>query len=152
MKNGIMIRGRKNIDQNGGLIMNQKERKELFNSICSTYKTEMWIHSGDSNPYSIVLYKEVVMPKKAFSRPSAWDIMCLLHEIGHIKTNKECMPTCEKEYLATQWSVNEARIIGFKIEDIWKECFQDYIWNYFDEEKNELTNCSIQKEDLIVSW
>lgn len=158
-RESILIPGEESIDdqQKGDVSMTQIERTELFNDICSKYRSEMNIHSGDCKkdkdiPYSIVFCKEIVMSKKAFSHPSAWDIMCLLHEIGHIKTNNIFMPVCEKEYLATQWSVDEAKKIGFPIEDIWKDCFQNYIWNYYDEE-NETTNAlNMTKNDLVIRW
>ena len=131
--------------------MTQKERSKLFKDICTKYENSMWIHPGDcgenNSPYSIVLFREIVLPRTAFSRPSAWNIMCLLHEIGHVKTNAEDMPVYQKEYLATQWSAEEAKKIGFKIEDIWKECFQNYIWDFLKDD-----GASANREELVVNW
>ena len=93
----------------------------------------MWIHAGecgkDKRAYSVVSKKEIIVPVGVFSNPTEWDILALLHEIGHIKTNKDSMRVYEKEYLATQWAADEAQKWNFKISGDYKNIYQEYIWD-----------------------
>ncbi len=107
--------------------------KDLFECICRMYGREMFIHSGkmapDESGYSYVSLREVVLPERAFHNPTGWDALTLLHEIGHIKTNRDRMKVYEKEYLATQWSADEAKKWGFTIIERWKKTYQEYIFS-----------------------
>lgn len=133
--------------------MNQSDRTKLMNEIREKYKSKMYFCVGtyEGVPYSIVMYRMVFMPQKAYSRPSAWNIMCLLHEIGHIMTNEEDMPEYMKEYLAIQWSAEEANRIKFDVEDIWKDCFQQYIYDYLEKEPYKKRK-EVDKRNLMVRW
>lgn len=51
----------------------------------------------------------------------------LLHEIGHIETNKFNMRRCEQEFYATQWAVDRFHEYGLEIPDSIRETYQDYI-------------------------
>ena len=110
--------------------------EDLFECICRMYGREMYIHPGKmahrESGYSYVAYREIVLPERAFQNPSGWDVLTLLHEIGHIKTNTERMKLYEKEYLATQWSADEAKKWDFTIIDLWRKTYQDYIFSKRD--------------------
>ena len=136
--------------------MTFKERKQMFDRIYQRYCGEMWIH-GDENAaedeaYSYIIRREIVLPKKAFSNPSEWMILVLLHEIGHIKTNTRNMKVYEKEFTATQWSAKEARRIGFCVRNEWKNVFQDYIWDKRQNCINRNGKNVASKESLVVVW
>lgn len=128
----------------------------LFNKIYLKYANEMWIHAGDcgkdKRAHSIVSKKEVVVPMGTFSNPAKWDILVLLHEIGHIKTNKDSMKVYEKEFLATQWAANEAKNWGFKIEKEWKQIYQNYIWEKRDMCIRKGGKNVADKNELVVKW
>lgn len=130
--------------------------KEMFNKIYDRYKREMFIHFEELKPgesgYSYVSCRRVVLPKRAAVNPSGWDVLTLLHEIGHIKTNKDRMRVYEKEYLATQWSADEAKKWGFKITDLWKETYQDYIFNKRTMCINKGGKNVPPKEKLVIKW
>lgn len=136
--------------------MTENERIILFNRIYLKYCCEMWIHCGDcgkdNRAFSIVSNNEIVMPFGVFAHPSEWDILSLLHEIGHIKTNTDNMRVYEKEYLATQWSANEAKRIGFKINSTWKNIYQNYIWEKRKYSVSRKVKNIPTKEQLIVKW
>ncbi len=130
--------------------------KELFKKIYDKYSKEMYIHFMELPPresgYSYLAYREIVLPKKAATNPSGWNVLALLHEVGHIKTNNERMRLFEKEYYATQWSANEARKLGFKVTELWKTTYQDYIFEkramYIKEGGRNVP----PKEKLVIKW
>lgn len=136
--------------------MNARERKQIFNQIREQYSKEMWIREGDcgldKRPYSYVMHRIIVMHEGTFESPTEWDILTLLHEIGHVKTNTQKMKVYEKEYSATQWSAYEARKIGIPVNDLWREAFQDYIWKKRQMCINKKGKNVANKEALIVKW
>ncbi len=136
--------------------MTHLEIFKLFNAIFSHYGKEMWIHSGDCGPdnraYSYISLKEVILPCETFRHPTEWDIMALLHEIGHIKTNKEKMRVFEKEFLAVQWSADEAKRWDFKIKSEWKTIYQDYIWEKRDICIRKKGKNVPDRDALIIHW
>lgn len=110
------------------------ERIELFKMIYTKYRRKMWIHSGaePGEYYSLIESRQVVIPGKAFIEPRDWDIFALLHEIGHVLTNKKRMKRCQMEYEATVWAIKEAHRIGFDIPPAYRKTYQDYIWSWLD--------------------
>lgn len=136
--------------------MTKTQRITMYNQIYLKYCKEMLIHCGDCGKdrraYSYVSLREIVVPMGVFSNPSEWDLLVLLHEIGHIKTNKESMKMYWKEYLATQWAADEAKKWGLPIKPLYKEAFQKYIW-----EKRERSIASKgkkvhSKEEITIKW
>ena len=136
--------------------MTKRECKELFAKIYNKYSKEMWIHEGDCGPdnvaYSYILRREIVLPHECFSNPREWDILVLLHEIGHIKTNNHKMTRYEKEFHATQWSATEAKKIGFNVKNEWKDVYQGYIWDKRQISINMKAKNVAAKEDLVIKW
>ena len=136
--------------------MNSFRRFMLFNDIYLKYANEMWIHVGDcgkeKRAFSYVSNKEVIMPEGVFMNPTEWDILSLLHEIGHIKTNKDSMRVFEKEYLATQWCADEAKRWGFTVKDEWKDVYQKYIWDHRDSCVKRKGKNVPDKSKLVVKW
>ncbi len=136
--------------------MTANERKAMFNSIYNRYSGEMYIHSGDCGPdnrgYSYVMRREIVLPKESFTSPSEWQILELLHEIGHVKTNTHRMKVYEKEFRATQWSATEAKKLGLPIKQLWRDAYQQYIWDKRQMCINRRGKNVPEKEDLIIQW
>lgn len=130
--------------------------KEMFATIYDKYRKEMFIRFEDLKPdesgYSYVSCRRVVLPKKAAVNPSGWDVLTLLHEIGHIKTNTNKMRVFEKEYLATQWSADEAKRLGFHIEETWKRIYQDYVFDKWKMCINKGGKNIPPKEKLMIKW
>ncbi len=136
--------------------MTINERKELFTKLYKKYSKEMFIHSGDCGPdnrgYSYVMRREIVLPKESFTNPSEWQILELLHEVGHVKTNTRRMKLYEKEFQAIQWSANEAKKLGFPIKQLWRDAYQQYIWDKRQMSINRRSKKVPEKEDLIIQW
>ncbi len=136
--------------------MTVNERKALFTQLYNKYSREMYIHSGDCGPdkraYSYVMRREIVLPEESFNNPSEWQILELLHEVGHVKTNTHRMKVYEKEFLATQWSANEAKKLGFPIKQLWRDAYQQYIWDKRQMCINRKGKNVPEKEDLIIQW
>ena len=134
--------------------MNKEECRRIFQSIFNQYSKEMWIHSGgcEDRSYSYIVRREIEMPKSVFENPDEWDIITLLHEIGHIKTNNHKMKVYEKEYYATQWSANKAREIGFVVKKEFREVYQTYIWDKRQMCINKKGKNVPNKAELIIKW
>ena len=136
--------------------LTKTERITKYNRIYLKYCNEMWIHCGDCGEdrraYSYVSLREIVVPMGVFSDPSEWDLIVLLHEIGHIKTNKESMKMVVKEYLATQWMADESKKWEIPVKKLYADAFQKYIW-----EKRKLSIARGGKnvpseEELAIRW
>ncbi len=136
--------------------MTTVERKKLFTELYNKYSKEMYIHSGDCGPdnraYSYISRREIVLPEESFSNPSEWAILELLHEVGHVKTNTRRMKVYEKEFLATQWSADEARKLGFPVKQLWRDAYQQYIWDKRQICINHKGRHVADKAALIVQW
>jgi hypothetical protein len=61
-------------------------------------------------------------PKESY--PS---LLTLLHEIGHIYTDKSGMKRCEQESEATMWAVNRLKELGLPIKRKYIKPYKDYI-------------------------
>ena len=62
--------------------------------------------------------------KRVNSYPATVD---LLHEIGHIETNKSSMKRCEQESEATRWMIDRLRELGLPIKRKVMQRYKDYI-------------------------
>ena len=51
----------------------------------------------------------------------------LLHEVGHIETNRSGMRRAEQEYYATKWALDRAAEYGLEIPASVRKEYQDYI-------------------------
>ena len=60
-------------------------------------------------------------------RESYRSLFDLLHEIGHIETNRSSMLRCEQESEATRWAVNRLKELGFPIKQRILKLYKEYI-------------------------
>lgn len=136
--------------------MTKKECKELFRSVYNKYCHDMWIHEGDpgrgNGACAYIIRREIILPEGTLDNPEEWDILVLLHEVGHIKTNNPKMKTYEKEYRAVQWSANEAKKIGLNVRKEWKDAYQDYVFRKRDMSVKKNAKNVASKESLVIKW
>lgn len=70
---------------------------------------------------------------KWYSKNSINSTFELLHEIGHIMTNKSKYKRCEQEYFATVWALQTAReVYNLEIPEKIIKDYQDYIKMEYD--------------------
>ena len=134
--------------------MTKKEAVKVFYGIFLKYRTEIAIcpcGCDDGRGEAYIENRLIFYPPKAFERPTEWDAFCLLHEIGHIKTNTVDMPDSECEFLATEWAAKEAKNWGIKVKKDWKDNWQSYIWSFLRKECPRERFNSL-KEELVVRW
>lgn len=126
----------------------------LFNLILSKYRRFAYIHyEPDNNEfYSYIMAREIVLPQRAFSHPTDWDVFAFLHEIGHVMTNTPKMKRCQQEFLATQWAINEAKMIGFIIPEKFISTYQNYIWNWRESAIKRRAKSIQTKEELTLKY
>ena len=103
----------------------------MFMQLYNAYGKYATIHvSDDEEAYCYIQSKIIVLPRKTFLNPEAWEIFAFLHEIGHIMTNTNKMKRCTQEYLATQWAISESKKMGFKVPKSFIKTYQNYIWKW----------------------
>lgn len=113
--------------------MDKQRLTDLHNQLYLKYKKEMIIIFDDvpeDDFGSYIESKVVILPKKIKTKQSEWTLFAFLHEIGHVKTNTPNMKRCEQEFYATQWAIDEARRIEFKIPKSFLYTYQEYIWKW----------------------
>ncbi len=85
----------------------------------------------DPNDFgSYIIRKEVELPSSIKTHQTEWSLFAFLHEIGHVLTNTPKMKRYEQEYLATQWALQEAKELNFKVPGHFIKIYQDYIWKW----------------------
>lgn len=111
-----------------GNIMNYKE---IQNEVIKKYRIDICdgtkCKSDWSRTHAHPKQRRVCKWKQANSVQSTFT---LLHEIGHIETNKSGMRRAEQEYFATVWAIAECKKYGIEIP---KKIIDDYQW-YIDDE------------------
>lgn len=89
-----------------------------------------FVNKNKNDYWSIINKREIGLPIYIKNHPTTWSLFAFLHEIGHIMTNKENMKRCEQEYLATDWAIKEAKIIGFDVPKNYIDTYQKYIFKW----------------------
>ena len=59
-------------------------------------------------------------------------LFTLLHEIGHLETDKKGMKRCEQESEATRWAVEQLRGMGLKIKQSILKRYKEYTRMTYD--------------------
>ena len=110
--------------------MTKKQINDFHNLVYLKYRNQIKISFDDVEPDDFSAYvgeNLISIPKCIREKQSEWTLFAFLHELGHIKTNTITMKRYEMEYLATQWALYEAKIIGFVVPDSIVDTYQDYI-------------------------
>ena len=76
----------------------------------------------------------------------------MLHEVGHLKTNKKGMKRCEEEFYATQWAIKEMKKYKFELDQKDKQIFQNYIWQWRERGIKLKGKNMPSKEQLTLVW
>ena len=128
----------------------------MYHTMFQEYSAEnIWIRFieiEDNRAYSCVKSRIISMPARSFLHPTGWDILCLLHEVGHIMTNTPKMRVFECEFFATQWAAEEAKKWGGVVKDLWKNTYQKYIWDKRKDCIRRRGKNVPDMENLIISW
>lgn len=103
-------------------------------------------------PHCFLKEKEIYFPQNCFKNPCSRDVFDLLHEIGHLETNKKGMKRCEEEYYATKWAIKEMKKYNFNISLADKRIFQDYIWKWRETGIKLKGKNMPTKKELTLSW
>lgn len=121
-----------------------KSKSKKWNKIVKTYNKIAYFRvTFDEVPYCIIHYDNDGKNKNTgyvyfkwckIDNPSMEDLGDLLHEIGHIITNRDGMCQAEEEFLATQWAINNSKRFGVTFSDKRIHQFQVYIFNKRNED------------------
>ena len=123
--------------------------------------TEIWFYYNSE--YKLVLEhcdvphchldeKEIHYPLKRFCDPDNRDVFDMLHEVGHLKTNKKGMKRCEEEFYATEWAIKEMKKYKFELSQKDKQIFQNYIWQWRERGIKLKGKNMPSKEQLTLVW
>ncbi len=139
--------------------MTKTQAKKMFDDIVSYYESKEDIaflegsHNNDGERACAYFdIKVVLFPAYKMEHPTEWEVLDLLHEIGHVETNTEEMPRYEREFRATQWAANRAKELKISVKKLYKETYQDYIFDTRTEDLKRKGTKRISKEKLIVKW
>lgn len=110
---------------------NSKNKK--WNNIMEDFEDKIILcFTNEETPYCIYDLCLIYFKYDVYKNPTENDLFDLLHEIGHIMTNKVGMKRCMEEYLATQWALDNSKKYNVKISKKRIQEFQDYIWKWRD--------------------
>lgn len=109
--------------------MNSNNTK--WNNIMKDYLNDVTLcFTTETTPYCLYEIGNIYFTYEKYKNPTERDLFDLLHEIGHIKTNKTGMKRCMEEYLATQWALDHAKKYKVKVTKGLINIFQKYIWDW----------------------
>lgn len=106
---------------------------DYFNGTICLMTTEQIV------PYSIIYYNKggidkntgfVYFNNSIIQKPTNDDLFDLLHEIGHIITNKYKMKRCIEEFLATKWAIENSSKFNVICSDKRFKEYQKYIYKW----------------------
>lgn len=103
-------------------------------------------------PYCYLKSKEIHFEQKRFDKPTSRDVFDLLHEIGHLETNKPGMKRCEEEYYATMWAIEKMKKYDFDIPQNDKAEFQEYVWKWREIGIKHKAKTIPSKKQLMLRW
>ena len=103
--------------------------KHWFSALFIEYRLKNISIYLDTNGeyYSYIPEREVHLPKNFRDNITEWGMFAFLHEIGHIMTNTTKMKRYQQEFLATQWAIDTAKELQFKISPETIDIYQQYI-------------------------
>ena len=118
--------------------------KQIFDSIILHYEKKYSFYPTiDIQSFAIPEFNIIVLDVKRWQKPNHFFIFTLLHEIGHCETFKKNQKQVTREYLASQWAINEFNKLGLNLKKKDRDAWQDYIYS-FTKAKN--------KEKYKLDW
>ena len=133
--------------------MERNKLRDLHNNLYLKYRDTISIEFSNKESdgfYSYIISKRVIIPSSVKTNQTEWSLFAFLHEIGHIITNTPAMKRCTQEYLATQWAINEAKGIGFKVPKSYIDTYQKYIWKWRETSIKHRGKNVPEKEELTL--
>lgn len=129
----------------------EKNYKQLFLELYNKYKHEMFIYPGEKGQFCSYIDSRVIMlDPDTWENTNEWMLFATLHEIGHIKTNTSKMKQYMKEYLATQWALEESRRLGFEVSKRIISIYQNYILDWREKSIKRKAKNVVSKSELIL--
>ena len=118
--------------------------KEIVNNIINKYNNEYkFLPTASELVYSLPKVNMIILSSERIKNPNNFFAFSILHEIGHIKTYKKEHTSATKEYLATQWAINENVNWNIPVNDDEKKIWQEYIYSYTKEK---------DKSKYLLDW
>ena len=131
----------------------KKSVLQIQNKLMEKYKDTISFRlTNEKGAYCYVPERIIYISCDKFLNPTPSSLFDLLHEIGHIMTNKKGMKRCEEEFYATQWAIEEMKRYKYEISDNRKNVFQEYIWKWRDTAIKLKAKTVPSKEELTLKW
>lgn len=119
---------------------------DLIQEYNSKY-TFVFVKDSDTEFYSIQKLKRIGLPYICIHSKRDYDVFCLLHEIGHCETYKNKQFKVVREFLATQWAINNSQQYELNLPEIEKKDWQEYIYS-FSKAKDKQTKYLLNWEPM----
>ena len=113
--------------------MTKKQLTRLHNLVYLKYRDRVKIEFIDAEADDFSAYvgsDRITLPACTKNTQSEWTLFAFLHEIGHIITYIPGSKVYEMEYMATQWAISEAALMGFQVPGWILETYQEYIYKH----------------------
>lgn len=131
----------------------KKSVLQIQNNLMEKYRDTISFRiTNEKGAYCYIPERIIYLSCNNFLNPTPNSLFDLLHEIGHIMTNKSGMKRCEEEYYATQWAIEEIKKYGYEISNKRKDEFQQYIWKWRDTAIKLKAKITPSREELTLKW
>lgn len=126
--------------------------KDAHNALWLKYHKKIDIKIVGDEFYSYIELNQIFIPEKTKHKQTEWSLFAFLHEIGHITTNKVEMRRYEKEYLATQWALEETKKMDFKVPKWIIDEYQKYIYEWRETSIKRGDKNVVSKKQLVLKY
>lgn len=111
--------------------------KKIADKIVKKYEGKYeFVPTVDVQSFALPRNGIIVLDINMWYNPNVFFIFTILHEIGHCETFEPHQMKPTREFLATQWAINELNKLQLRLSVEHQQAWQEYIYS-FTNEKNK---------------
>lgn len=129
-------------------------KKELEEKIIDKYRKEgcIFLYKSECDrAYCYLNSGLIIVDVNKIMNPTDTFIFDLLHEIGHIMSNKEGMKRWEEEASATEWAIKEAKKYNITISQNTRNRYDKYINDWITYARKHKSK-NIPTKEYVCNW
>lgn len=128
----------------GGKMNNKQKVDDIISKYSNKYQ---FISTPDIQSFALSEQGIIVINLSSWVTPNSFFVFAVLHEIGHCETYKRKQNKITREFLATQWAINNSKQWNVKITNKQKQDWQEYIYS-FSKAKDKQTKYLLNWESM----
>ena len=121
--------------------------KKSLDKIIVKYRNKyMFIPTTDKQSCAVSNNGVIILNVDEWKSPDAFFVFTVLHEIGHCETYQKGQYKVKREYLATQWAIDNSKEWNVKLKSSEQKRWQEYIYSFSkakDKSKYKLNWCNM---------